>query len=320
MAGDVGDILIEGNTIGYQGDDGLNLNATMWCNSSASGTNAQPCNPSLAGASGGTASGLDVYSWWEDIWLPGDRLGYFTSDFLLDGVGTVKSASTDPHISTNLSFSNTAPAGAQFLADLSHAGARYILRNNTFLHNRARGVLLQTSDGLVTGNTFDGQTMHSIYVIASPFWGEGPGAQNLIVANNTISKVGNYIQDALNPASVLGAVVIAAEDNQAFTVPSQAPLHQNLIFSDNTVADCPGPAFFLSTVNNAILRGNIVEKVNQRHGWLGSYGSANSDGSFVVTHGSNIFFKGNLLSRASGPISVDKSTTTGVVEAGAKTE
>lgn len=317
MAGDVGDILIEGNMIGYQGDDGLNLNATMWCNSSASGSNAQPCNPSLAGPSGGAASGLDVYSWWEDIWLQGDRLGYFTSNFLLDGDGTVKGAATNPHVSTNLSFSNAAPAGAQFLADLSYAGARYIVRNNTFLHNRARGVLLQTSNGLVSGNTFDGQTMHSIYVTASPFWGEGPGAQNLIVANNIISKVGNYIQDASNPATVLGAVVVAAEDNQGSTIPSKAPLHQNLIFSGNTVADCPGPAFFLSTANNVILRENSVEKVNQAHGWLGSYGSANSDGSIVVTEGSN-FFEGNRVSRDSGPISVDKSTTTGIVEAGAK--
>jgi hypothetical protein len=40
MAGDQGDIIIEGNTIGYQGDDGLNLNATMWCNSVSSSSNA----------------------------------------------------------------------------------------------------------------------------------------------------------------------------------------------------------------------------------------------------------------------------------------
>jgi hypothetical protein len=186
MAGDQGDIIIEGNTIGYQGDDGLNLNATMWCNSTANGSNAQKCNPSLAGASGGPASSLVVYNFFQNIWLPGHALGFFNSNFLLSGFSKVQGIVTNPNVSTEIQFSSPSSAKAQFLADLHYGGARYVIRNNNFLHNRARGVLLQTSDGLVMGNTFDGQTMHSIYVISSPFWGEGPGAQNLIVVNNKV--------------------------------------------------------------------------------------------------------------------------------------
>jgi Right handed beta helix region len=312
MAGDQGDIIIEGNTIGYQGDDGLNLNTTMWCNSTSDGSNSQPCNPSLAGSSGGPASSLDVYSWWENIWFPGDQLAFFNSDFLLSGTSKVQSIVTNPNVSTELEFSSSSPARAQFLADLTYGGARYIIRNNVFLHNRGRGILLQTSEGLVTDNSFDGQTMHSIYVIASPFWGEGPGAQNLIVANNRISNPGNYIQNSSDSGSVLGAVIVAAENNQASTIPSSAPLHQNVIFSDNTVRDCPGPGFFLSTANNVIMRRNLLDNTNQSNTWLGSYGTANSAGSIVVTYSSNIFFQGNELGGSSGPISVDKHTTSGI--------
>ena len=313
MQGDQGDIIIEGNTLEYQGDDGLNINTEMWCNSTVSGSNWQPCNPSLAGKTKQPASSFFVYSWWENIWLKGDALGFFDSDFFLAGFSKVQNVVTNPNVSTELEFSSPSPARAQFLADLNYGGARYLIRNNNFLHNRARGVLLQTSEGLVTGNTFDGQTLHSIYVIASPYWGEGPGAQNLIIANNRISNPGNYIQSTSDPASVLGAVIVAAENNQAFTIPSCRPLHQNVIFSGNTVQNAPGPGFFISTTNNVIMSGNQLTNTNQSNSWLGTYGTASSTGSIVVTQASNVFFQANELSGSSGPISIDTDTTSGIV-------
>jgi hypothetical protein len=173
-------------------------------------------------------------------------------------------------------------------------------------------VLLQTSEGLVEGNRFDGQTLHSIYVISSPYWGEGPGAQNLIVANNRICHTGNYIQDSSRPASVLGAVVVAAEDNTAFTVPSSVALHQNVIFSDNTVEDAPGPGFFISTTNNVIMRGNHLVNTNRSDAWTATYGTATSAGSIVVTQASNVFFHANELSGSSGPVSIDADSTSGI--------
>ena len=312
MAGNQGDVVIEGNTLAYQGDDGLNINATMWCNSSASGSNNQPCTPSLAGPSGGPASSLFVYNWFENVWLPGDALGFFDSNFLLSGTSKVQTVVTNPHVSTELMFSKPSSANAQFLADFNYGGARYIIRNNSFLHNRARGVLLQTSEGLVTGNVFDGQTLHSIYVISSPYWGEGPGAQNLTVANNTISDPGNYIQSTSSSSSVLGAVVVAAEDDAAFTIASPAPLHQNVIFADNTVQDTPGPGFFISTTNNVIMQRNHLDNTNQSGAYVATYGTASSGGSIVVTQASNVFFQANELCGSSGPISVDKDSTSGI--------
>lgn len=312
MAGNQGDIVIEGNTLAYEGDDGLNINATMWCNSSSNGSNNQPCNPSLAGPSGGPASSLFVYNWFENVWLRGDVLGFFDSNFLLSGTSKVRSVVTNPHISTELAFSKPSSANAQFLADLNYGGARYIIRNNTFLHNRARGVLLQTSEGLVTGNTFDGQTLHSIYVISSPYWGEGPGAQNLTLAHNMISNPGNYVQSTSSSSSVLAAVVVAAEDDTAFTIASPVPLHQNVIFSDNTVRDAPGPGFFISTTNNVIMQNNHLDDTNQSGAYVAIYGTATSAGSIVVTQASNVFFQDNERSGSSGPISIDRDSTTGI--------
>jgi len=312
MSADEGNIIIENNTIGYQGDDGLNLNTWLWCNSMKVQSNNQPCYPSLAGAAGGSATGLNIYSWWENIWLPNDQLLFLDPNLFFTDLSRIQSVVTDGHVLTQLNFASPSPAQAQFVVDLRLNSARYIIRNNTFLHNRARGVLLQTSEGELTGNTFDGQTLHSIYIISSPYWGEGPGAQNLVVANNHVSNPGNYIQNTADPSSVLGAIVVAAENNQAFTIPSWAPLHQNLIFSGNIVEDTPGPGFFISTANNVIMQNNQLANTNQALAWIGTYGTANSAGSIVVTQATNVFFQGNQIEGSSGPVSIDTESTSGI--------
>ncbi len=310
MAGNQGDILVEGNTIGYQGDDGLNLNASMWCNSMDSGSNAQPCNASLAGPSGGSATSLAVYGWWVDVWHPGDVLGFFGPDLFFTGASAVEGVTSVANVSTTLQFRDPSPATARFLADLTFGSARYVIRNNAFLHNRARGALLQTAEGMVVGNTFDGQTMHSIYIVNSPFWGEGPGAQNVTIAGNSISNVGNYFQASSLP--ILGAVVVATEDASANTIASPAPLHQNLVFSGNTIQDVPGPGLFVSAANNVIMEGNRLMDTNQVTSPVEMYGTANSNGAIVITGASNGYLHGNQMIGSSGPTSIDSSSTSGI--------
>jgi hypothetical protein len=312
MTTDEGNIIIEGNTIGYQGDDGLNLNTWMMCNSMKKGTNARPCYPTLGGDAGGSASSLAVYSWWENLWLADDQLLFLDPNLFFTDLSTIQNVVTDGHVLTQLNFASPSPAQAQFVVDLRLNNARYMIRNNSFLHNRARGVLLQTSEGQLTGNTFDGQTMHSIYVISSPFWGEGPGAQNLLVANNKVVTVGNYNENTADPSTVLGAIIVAAENNQAYTIPSWAPLHQNVIFSGNVVEDTPGPGFFISTANNVIMQDNQLVNTNQALSWIGTYGTATSAGSIVVTQATNVFFQGNEIEGTSGPISIDTESTSGI--------
>jgi hypothetical protein len=57
-----------------------------------------------------------------------------------------------------------APCPVRFFSgDLSVSGARFLVRNNQFLHDRARGALLQTVYGLVEGNTFAGQALYALY-------------------------------------------------------------------------------------------------------------------------------------------------------------
>ena len=85
-----------------------------------------------------------------------------------------------------------------------------------------------------------------------------------------------------------------------------------MIFSGNTVQDTPGPGFFISAANNVILSHNQLANANQSSSYVGIYGTATSAGSVVVTHASNFFFPANKLSGSSGPVSIDRDSTSGI--------
>ena len=72
--------------------------------------------------------------------------------------------------------------------------SNYVIRNNYFHENRARGLLLQSSNGLCENNRFYKTMAQAIKVvmdIAPTLWQEGTGVDNLIIRNNTFEKC-NY--------------------------------------------------------------------------------------------------------------------------------
>jgi Periplasmic copper-binding protein (NosD) len=183
--------------------------------------------------------------------------------------------------------------------------ARYIVRNNQFLHNRTRGILLQTSYGLVEGNTFAGQTMHALFLTTFP--PEGPGAQNVTIAGNSISGGG------VNGG--LGAVVLSRERNVYGQPARNPPVHQNLILMDNRINDVPGPAFYISSANNVVLYRNTVRNTNLlklENKWNGA-GDVNFP--VVINDASNVLLRRNAISAipsGRSAVFVDKATATGV--------
>ena len=70
----------------------------------------------------------------------------------------------------------------------------YVIRNNYFHENRARGLLLQSSNGLCENNRFYKTMAQAIKVVMDiepTLWQEGTGVDNLIIRNNTFEKC-NY--------------------------------------------------------------------------------------------------------------------------------
>ncbi len=121
-------------------------------------------------------------------WAKDDPIGWFDNVLGFHGTTPFQSLSHAPW-----DLKDDAPKGTIRVSDLAHVGARFVIRNNQYLYNRARGILLQSSFGLLENNIFIGQTGHGLILgVASD--SEGPGVQNVIVRGNHFSNTGSIPQ------------------------------------------------------------------------------------------------------------------------------
>jgi hypothetical protein len=238
-----------------------------------------------------------------------DTIGFFNATFDFLGTTSLQSLS-HPKIGLTINLKDNAPQGATQLGDLSRVSGRFVIRNNKFLFNRARGVLLQSSHGLVENNAFAGQTLHGIIVGAG--WGEGPGVQNVIFRGNHFSNIGSFPPPAIEPNSDVryGAIEVAVLQGPE-NVKAMTPVHAGLIFDANQFSDLRGPGLFISRANDVVVVNNQFSNTNLMH-WQGAaLGTANLNGSIVVTHAHNVYVSKNAIGRA-GPVSIDTTSTDGM--------
>jgi hypothetical protein len=298
-----GDVVIEKSTFAYEGDDGTNLHTGL--------------NPITTTGS----NQITVPAWL--LPQPGDPIGLFTSQMQFTGSTTIAAGGVASSGSTDtLTLSEAIPAADAngYLVDLALPAARYVIRNNQYLHNRARGLLLQSPYGLVQKNTFIGQTLAQIYVVTSAFWNEGPGAQNILIAGNHLSQSGaNEEQGAI----VVGFEVKSGGVNYATQstpgTPPIPPVHQNIVFAANTVENEPRAGLYLSSANDVILYGNKFANLNQVS--TQNYNPtkpaiAPTNYPVEVDDASNFYSCKNTLNGValtSGAYWTDPDTTTGIV-------
>ena len=150
----------------------------------------------------------------------------------------------------------------------------YVIRNNYFHENRARGLLLQSSNGLCENNHFHKTMAQAIKVVMDiepTLWQEGTGVDNLIIRNNTFEKCnysdwGSVIEIGTNIAgkSAETAVFtnIEISSNSFKDIPSTLMRTDNingLVFSENTVDT--GDFFDNSSVQGSLWFGEYCSNV-----------------------------------------------------------
>lgn len=176
----------------------------------------------------------------------------------------------------------------------------YVIRNNYFHENRARGLLLQSSNGLCENNRFYkvmAQAIKVVMDIEPTLWQEGIGVDNLVIRNNTFEKCnysdwGSVIEIGTNiagrPAQTAVFTNVEITSNKFTDIPSHLMRANNingLVFSGNTVdtgsffdgADIQGRIYFGKYCDNVCYSDN--EFVNA--GFLGSKKIAQSDDVIV---------------------------------------
>ena len=254
-----GDIVFDHDSFGYQGDDAFDMNTPM-----VRFTPAQVNNTTPMATYRFNAAKPDQLDWPPyDAVQAGDTIGLSNNALAFQSVATVKSVSTPTNgqpstVTLDRAIGGTLGKSAFIAADLtSTAGARYLIAWNTFAFNRARALLLQTPYGWVADNRFVGQTLKSVYVLASLYWGEGNGAEELVIARNNFQNSGHR-QDFL-PLDVMAEAANFPnnEDEIAGTKAATPAINQDIVIAGNQFdSDQVTAAVNLSSVNNAVLSGN----------------------------------------------------------------
>lgn len=155
-----GDVLIDGNEIGYQGDDG---------------TNISPSTQSILSiVAGGFSMNAACEPDARDAVVDGDTLAFFgsTSAYMGNaGAGAVTGSPCATSTLLTVPLECAAANCAGFVAALTSADgfldlteqpvARYAVRNNYFHENRGHGTLAGAPFGEITGNTYYRNSMGS---------------------------------------------------------------------------------------------------------------------------------------------------------------
>lgn len=294
-----GDVVIEQSSFGYQGDDAFDMNTPMVRFTPTAVANTTPMATYPFDAA--TPNQL---SWPASNPVQGgDTLALFDNALRFQGLAKIQSVTVPANGATSaLTLAQTIGLPlrqAGFIAtDLtSSAGARYVIRDNSFLFNRARALLLQTPYGLVEGNRFVGQTLKQVYMLASQYWGEGPGAQEIRVRDNLFDgrahAPGFYSLDLIQEA----ADFPNAQNEVAGTRTAAPPINQNIAISGNLfVGDANVATVNLSSASNVTFDRNVflLDDRTARLLAAGAGGPA-GQGPVSIHDASNILFAGDNI-------------------------
>ncbi|MBQ7639280.1 MAG: right-handed parallel beta-helix repeat-containing protein, partial [Clostridia bacterium] len=205
-----GCFLIENCDFSRQGDDDVNINSGIgWIHSVDGKTVIFEADGSMNAD-------------------PGDKMAFRNKSFdLADFSSVVESSERLEDGLRRVVFRDELPetmGEGWFVFNLDNTGGNYVIRNNYFHEHRARGLLLQTSNGLVENNVFYKTTHNAIKIIMdiNGVWHEGTGADNIVVRNNKfkecsvigteIIEVGTHLLDKINSSNAFTNITI--ENNE----------------------------------------------------------------------------------------------------------
>ena len=130
----------------------------------------------------------------------------------------------------------------------------YVISDNYFHENRARGLLLQSSNGLCENNRFYKTMAQAIKVVMDiepTLWQEGTGVDNLIIRNNTFEKC-NY--------SDWGCVIEIGTNIAGRS--AETAVFTNIEISSNSFSDIPSLLLRANNINGFVFAENTVDTGN----------------------------------------------------------
>ena len=176
------------------------------------------------------------------------------------------------------------------VSNLEATGDGFVLRNNTILNHRARGLLLKARDGLVENNLIDGSSIAGLVMGPELWWGEGNYAKNIIVRGNTFAHCGYATTGPWNEQA--GVLTIHGTGDSP-----DARGHSNIQIENNAFVSNDGIQVVLDGLENSIFKNNKflnAQKIENKRG-----GDRGIDtGALVwINRAKNLQIEGNVAQR-----------------------
>lgn len=244
LSGLGGDITIEYNDFGWQGDDGVNINGLMI--------------PARAEAAAGSGDSWRVV---DDKFKP--RLTFLSAgnevklfDHGLNSLGSANVLGVDAQAGT-IRLSHMPNITAEVvIVRADEIPTDVVVRGNEFHDNRARAIVMGGSNAIVADNVIERVSMAAILVPADtgPTY-EGPGAEHVKITGNRISDV-NHCDSPKYPSAISAGVVTA----EGFTGRIGSPITDVEVDGNSFVrvySNAGEPVHFGDGVSNGQMHSNL---------------------------------------------------------------
>ena len=140
-----------------------------------------------------------------------------------------------------------------------------IVRNCRFHDNRARALLILARDVTVEDNVFRHQEMGAVKIETGytyHSWSEGYGVSNVVIRGNLFDTVNPSGSSASHRQRSIYTGIYLRTDPSPDT--TDYPIISDILIENNTFRDNTGVTAYLSSVSNAVVRGNIIEDPTPR--------------------------------------------------------
>ncbi len=182
-----------------------------------------------------------------------------------------------------------------FVENTARACENFLIRNNHFHDHRARGLLIQASNGLVENNRISHVMCAAMQLTTDArYWHEGFVCENVIIRSNTMEGCNYANWDRHATGRHLACLNVVADTASGL---SSAPIHRNILIENNTIKDTPGLAIFVTSSDGVTIRNNnIINSNTEPFNGTGSGIGLPARGSIMVALASNVVISGNVQS------------------------
>ena len=153
------------------------------------------------------------------------------------------------------------PGDGLLIFNRAYDSRNIMIRNSSFHHNRARGILLLARDVTVENNLFRHHEMEAIKIETGygPAWCEGYGASNIVVRGNRFEQVHKRgTENGEMPRAVTIGVYMDS------ILKTECRILSDILFEDNLFIDSFGLIASISSARNVIFRNNTFADQTER--------------------------------------------------------